>query len=80
MRKWAYRIDDKSGDFKINSCSLKNLKPILKILKDLSKNDISFDKVMMTKPLPTLLIYNALINAYRLADITTITIKINEAK
>ncbi len=78
MRKWAYRVDNKSGEFRITNCSLKNLKPTLAALKAQVKDDNAFDNVTMSSPLHMLLIENALLNTYRLQDVAVITVQINE--
>jgi len=78
MRKWAYRVDDKHGEFRITNCSLKSLKPALAALRALGKGRIEFDGITMSQPLPTLLIENALLNTYRLQDVAAITVQIKE--
>ncbi len=79
MRKWAYRVDDKYGEFRITNCSLKDLKPALRNMKKLALKDSMFNKVIMSRPLYTLLIENVLLNTYKLQEVATITIQTNEA-
>jgi len=78
MRKWAFRVDSIKGDFRIENCTLKNLKPALRSLRASTKGRSEFDYIVMSRPLHTLLIENALLNTYSLADVATITVKISE--
>jgi len=47
-------------------------------LRASTKGRSEFDYIVMSRPLHTLLIENALLNTYSLADVATITVKISE--
>jgi len=72
MRGWAYRIDDVDGDFKAETIKLKDLRPALKFLRE--QKYYTGDQ-QVSRPVTTLLIHHALLNTYRLGEISHITIK-----